>query len=304
MSKLSYIYLTSRDSTRIITTAVLQGSDGVTLVDPGPTSCLESLNAGLTSLGIGLGDVRHVLLTHIHLDHAGASGTLATLNPAIIVWVNERGAKHMHNPRRLLESATALYGDQMDKLWGQFLAVPKHQLRTLAGGERIKLADRYLDVAYTPGHASHHVAYFDAESRVAFCGDLAGIRIGEAPFVIAPTPPPDIDLVLWQASVDTIRAWRAETLFLAHFGPYFPADAHLDALLERLYSHADLVKRLLATHMNESEREQAFARKVSHDLRAQLSEPDARAYEMAVLPDHCYRGLARYWSKQRNGGGE
>ncbi len=117
-----------------IATAVLEGPDGVALVDPGPTSCLGSLNAGLAAMGIGLDDVRHVLLTHIHLDYAGASGTLAALNPAITVWVHDRGARHMADPRRLLDSATRLYGDQMDTLWGEFLAVPEGQLRSLSVG--------------------------------------------------------------------------------------------------------------------------------------------------------------------------
>lgn len=297
-----YVDLNFQGVPHTIATAIVKGTDGVALVDPGPTSCLGSLNAGLAALGIGLDEVRHVLLTHIHLDHAGASGTLAALNPAITVWVHERGARHMVDPRRLLESATRLYGDQMDSLWGEFLAVPEPQLRVLAGGERIDVAGRRLEVAYTPGHASHHVAYFDADSGVAYCGDVAGIRIGDAPFVMAPTPPPDIDLGAWRASIDAVRAWHPDTLFLTHFGPHTGTDAHLDALIERLEAHATLAQRLRATPMEEVEREQAFAREVSRDLRAELSEASARAYELAVPSDHCYRGLARYWSKQEQGG--
>ncbi len=296
-----YIDLNFQGVPNTIATAVLKGPDGVALVDPGPTSCLGALNAGLAALGIGLDQVRHVLLTHIHLDHAGASGTLAALNPGVTVWVHERGARHMADPRRLIESATRLYGDMMDTLWGEFLAVAEPQLRSLTGGERIEVAGRRLEVAYTPGHASHHVSYFDVGAGVAYCGDVAGIRIGGSPFVMPPTPPPDIDLALWRASVDTVRAWRPETLFLTHFGPHGGADAHLDALLERLDAHAALARRLRATPLDEAGREQAFAAEVARDLREHLDDASARAYELAVPPDHCYRGLARYWSKQEQG---
>ena len=176
---------------RIIATGVLQGPGGVALVDPGPSTCLKTLRAVLGDHGITLADVRTILLTHIHLDHAGATGTLVRENPAIQVCVHERGAPHMADPAKLLHSATRLYGDDMDRLWGEFLPVPEANLRVLVGGERVAGADRDLEVAYTPGHASHHVSFLDRSSGVAFVGDVAGIRTGSELFALPPTPPPE-----------------------------------------------------------------------------------------------------------------
>src|SRR5690606_3511482 len=167
---LRYADVLFRQTSGVIATAVLEHHDGLALVDPGPTSCLPALEAALADGGRRLDEVEAVLLTHIHLDHAGAAGTIVARHPGVRVFVHERGAKHMLDPRRLIESATLLYGDQMDALWGAFEAVPTQALRALQGGEVLDVAGRTLDVAYTPGHAQHHVAYFDRASRVAFVG--------------------------------------------------------------------------------------------------------------------------------------
>ena len=173
---LDYVDLNFLGVPEVIATAVLHHASGVALIDPGPSTTHENLKESLRKKGISLADVRQVLLTHIHLDHAGVTGTLLRENPAIEVIVHERGAPHMIDPGKLLASAGRLYGADMDRLWGDFVPVPAARVRPMTGGERIVAAGRELQVAYTPGHASHHVSYFDAASRVAFVGDTAGIR--------------------------------------------------------------------------------------------------------------------------------
>src|SRR4029078_3534156 len=220
---LDYVDLSLLGVPEVIATAVLHHASGVALIDPGPSTTHENLKESLRKKGISLADVRQVLLTHIHLDHAGVTGALLRENPAIEVIVHERGAPHMIDPGKLLASAGRLYGADMDRLWGAFVPVPAARVRPMTGGERIVAAGRELQVAYTPGHASHHVSYFDAASRVAFVGDTAGIRRTGRDHIMPPTPPPDIDLDAWRASEDRILAWEPDTLFLTHFGPFHGA---------------------------------------------------------------------------------
>lgn len=287
----------------VIATAVLDTRAGLVLVDPGPTSCLSALRAGLEGLGARLSDVTAVLLTHIHLDHAGVSGRLTRELPNVEIFVHERGAKHMIDPTKLLDSAARLYGDQMDRLWGEFLAVPAGNVRALAGGERISLGELTLDVAYTPGHASHHVSYFDARRGMAFVGDTCGVRLGPAEFVVAPTPPPDIDLATWDQSLKRILTWSPTTLFLTHFGPPPNAPAeHVEALREALDFSARAVRDALAQHPDPSEDARAaamFADAVRRRMHERLNEAEIHAYELGAPLDHCYLGLARYWRKAR-----
>lgn len=282
----------------VIATAILDSPDGVALVDPGPTSCLETLRARLAHQGIGVEDLRALLLTHIHLDHAGATGSLVRQNPRITVYVHERGAPHLVDPRRLLESASRLYGEQMDALWGPLLPVPAANVRAIAGGERIEAGGRSFEVAYTPGHASHHVSYFDAVSRIAFVGDTAGVRIGASPFVIPPTPPPDIDVDAWIESARRILAWQPETLFLTHFGPSAPPAPHLEELLERLRRAAAIARSALETGGDETGQTARFVREMRMEMRRHMSGAEVRSAELAVPLDHCYLGLSRYWRKR------
>ena len=202
---LDYVDLDFLGIPEIIATAVLHGPvrrrahRSRAVDDP-----REPEAAALGRKGIGLSDVRQILLTHIHLDHAGVTGTLVRENPAIEVFVHESGAPHMIDPSKLLASAARLYGADMERFWGDFLPVPPDRIRALKGEETIVAGGRELNVAYTPGHASHHVSFFDPSSRVAFVGDMAGIRRGERLCVMPPTPPPDIDLDAWSASEDRI----------------------------------------------------------------------------------------------------
>src|SRR5262249_46016066 len=240
-SGLSYIDLNFLGVPGVIATAVLQGSGGVALVDPGPSSALPELRAGLERAGLSVADVRALLLTHIHLDHAGASGTLAAENPALRVFVHEIGAPHMVNPEKLLASASRLWPGEMDRLWGEMRPVPADRLEVIKGGERIAAGGRDLDVAYTPGHAPHHASHFSRDTGIACVGDTAGIRLPAGGFVMPATPPPDIDLDAWRVSLARIAAWRPQTLFVTHFGPFESVDVHLTELTDHTDQMAGLV---------------------------------------------------------------
>jgi glyoxylase-like metal-dependent hydrolase (beta-lactamase superfamily II) len=297
-SGVSYVDLRFLDTPHVIASVVVQSPGGVAIIDPGPTSTLHTLASQLAAAGVQLSDVTDVLLTHIHLDHAGAAGTLVKAQPGVRVYVHEKGAPHMIDPSKLLSSAARLYGDQMDRLWGEFLPVPIGNVVVLTGGERIAAGGRDLDVAYTPGHASHHVSYFSADTGVAFVGDTAGVRVVQGGVNIPPTPPPDIDLDSWRASIERIAAWRPETLFLTHFGPHRPVTAHLSGLLEELDHVASLGKASLAREGTDEDRESWFAGEIRRTLRQRMPESDARVYEVAGRFDLNWRGLARYWRKR------
>jgi glyoxylase-like metal-dependent hydrolase (beta-lactamase superfamily II) len=298
-SGVGYVDLDFLGIPEIIATAVIEGPAGVALIDPGPSTTLGNLRSALDRKGISVKDVRQILVTHIHLDHAGAVGTLVRENPGIEVFVHERGARHMIDPAKLLASAERLYGADMDRLWGEFLPVPEGRIRALQGEERITVGGRDLQVAYTPGHASHHVSYFDPASRVAFVGDTAGIRRGSGLCVMPPTPPPDVDLEAWQVSADRILAWDPDTLFLTHFGPFHGARLHFTDLADRLALWSRLVQRLLADPaLDDGGRLQAFVREAMLELRRKVGEVEAEKYSRAGRLDYSWQGLARYWTKK------
>jgi len=283
-----------RGTSGVIATAVLEGPSGVALIDPGPTSDLAALEADLASGGLSLDDVEALLLTHIHLDHAGAAGTIVRRRPGCRVYVHERGARHMASPEKLIASATLIYGDQMGPLWGEFAAVPEANLHVLRGGEQIQAAGHELDVAYTPGHAQHHVSYFHRASRIAFVGDTGGCRTAVMRTVMPPTPPPDVDVAAWHASVARILEWRPEALFLTHFGPVTAVAAHLGELLDRLEVMQQLARRLIADPgLAEEERQTRFVEDLRRTFRQQLSEVELRRLELGVPFAMCWGGLAR-----------
>jgi len=294
---LSWIDLQFQGRSRAIATAVVHDAGGVALVDPGPSSCLPVLTAGLEQRGIRMADVRELLLTHIHLDHAGAAGTIVRAHPHIRVFVHAKGAAHMADPAKLLASATRLYGDDMDRLWGRFEPVPSANLTVLEGGERIEAAGRSFDVAYTPGHASHHVSYFDRSSGVAFVGDTAGVCV-DGGWVLPPTPPPDIDLDVWRGSVERIEAWSPQTLFLTHFAQAPSVRPHLRALLDNLERTAGWVRESLAEEGTDDERAARFAARLRRELRLHMSEAQLESYPVAAPFEQLWLGLARYWRKR------
>jgi glyoxylase-like metal-dependent hydrolase (beta-lactamase superfamily II) len=297
-SGVSYIDLQFQGTPRVIATAVLSGPGGVVLVDPGPSSALGTLKTALGRAGISIEDVTALLLTHIHLDHAGATGTLLDENPKLKVYVHAKGAPHMIDPAKLLASATRLYGDAMDRLWGEVRAVPEHALVILHGGERLEAGGRTLDVAYTPGHASHHVSFFARDTGIAFVGDTAGVKVVPEGDVLPPTPPPDVDLEAWRDSLARLEHWSPETLFLTHFGPAPKVGAHLSLLRDRLQVASQLVQASLARDGTDEEREAWFVDECRRGLRRRMTEDEARIYEVAGRFDLNWRGLARYWRKK------
>jgi glyoxylase-like metal-dependent hydrolase (beta-lactamase superfamily II) len=294
-----YIDLQFRGSPRVIATALLNGPDGLTLIDPGPTSCLPALEAGLRDRGLSLREVRTLLLTHVHLDHAGATGTIVERVPNIRVYVHERGAMHMIDPEKLLASVTRLYGDQMEAIWGAFQPVPASQVTALAGGERLEAGGTSIRVAYTPGHAKHHVSFLDERSGMAYVGDTGGLRIA-GDYLLAPTPPPDIDIEAWQESLDLIDAWRPVSLFLTHFGPITPARAHLARFRTTLTQQAEAVRLALQEDGTEEAKIRAFVDRMRAAAREALPEQEATATELAAPFEQLWQGLARYWLKMNN----
>ena len=202
----------------------------------------------------------------------------------------------MVDPAKLLASATRLYGDQMDVLWGAFVPVPAANVNVLQGGERIAAAGTTLQVAYTPGHAKHHVSYLDETTGVAYVGDTGGIRVS-GDYLIAPTPPPDIDLAAWRDSLTTIDSWRPVSLFLTHFGVVSGAKAHLARFRETLAVQAEAVRESLTAGSTDEERTRVFVEQMRREVRKAMPEHEARATELAAPFEQLWQGLARYWQK-------
>jgi glyoxylase-like metal-dependent hydrolase (beta-lactamase superfamily II) len=253
---------------------------GDVLIDPGPASCIDTL---LDALGDQ--QPRALLLTHIHLDHAGATGSLVEVWPELEVYVHERGAKHLVDPSRLLESARRLYGRDMDRLWGEFLPVPEPNLRVLRGGETV-LGGRF-EVAYTPGHASHHVSYL--HEGTAFVGDVGGVRITPDGITIPPTPPPDIDVEAWHASLQLVAAWQPDRLAMTHFGEGTDVEGQLAEVGRRLDAWAELAR----THD-----QSGFIEEIHSEIAAHAGPAIAATYQQAAPADQLYAGLDRYWRKR------
>ena len=243
-------------------------------------------------------DVTALLITHIHLDHSGSAGTLVRENPDLRVLVHANGAAHLIDPAKLLASATRLYGDEMDRLWGEVAPVPAPALVVLQGGERVEEGGRSLEVAYTPGHAAHHVSYFAPDAGIAFVGDTAGVKVVPDGDVWPPTPPPDVDLEAWDDSLARIERWRPESLFLTHFGPAGAPNRHISTLRDQLQTASSLVKASLAREDTDAAREAWFVEECRRRLRQRLSDTEARVYEVAGRFDLNWRGLARYWRKR------
>jgi glyoxylase-like metal-dependent hydrolase (beta-lactamase superfamily II) len=298
-SGLDYVDLHFLGRPQIIATAILHGSPGAALIDPGPTTTLANLTAALEKKGIRFDDVRQILITHIHLDHAGATGSILERHPHIEVIVHGRGAPHMVDPSKLMASAGRLYGQDMDRLWGEVKPVAVRSLRVVEGGETLSIVGRDVKVEYTPGHASHHVSYLDTASRVAFVGDTAGIRRGSGTYVMPPTPPPDIDIEAWRTSEQKILAWDPDTLFLTHFGPYHGARQHLEGMFENLEAWSRSVRRLLAdASLTDDNRQQKFTDEAFLDLTRRVGETEAADYTKAGGLTYSWQGLARYWRKR------
>ena len=254
---------------------------GDVLIDPGPESSVGTLFDVL-----GDEPPRAVLLTHIHLDHAGGTGALVRRWPEVEVYVHELGAPHMVDPSKLVASAGRLYGDDMERLWGEIVPIPAERVRALSGGEEV-LGFR---VAYTPGHASHHVSYLHEASGRAFTGDATGVRIPPSELVIAPTPPPDIDVEAWNVSLDAIEAWSPSAIGVTHFGDTGDPAVQIERVRAALADQAELAR------VTEAEE---FERILRRRMDEAAPDPDTRAsLEQVIVPEVQWPGLNRYWSKR------
>ena len=262
---------------RVIASYLLETDDGLALFDCGPTTCLLRLKAALVERGVELGDVRHLLLSHIHLDHAGAAGVLVREHPELLVHVSEIGAPHLADPSRLETSARRLYGDTFDTLWGELAPVPQENIRIVAA--RVL----GLDCFPTQGHASHHVSYLDAAGTL-YAGDAAGVRILPERTVLPPTPPPEFDLDVWLEAIDEIERRQPERLGLIHFGVIPEPTAHLDELRRRLVEWV----RLVQTGVTQEQ----FSESVRSEVTA--TADDVELYERAMPFWQSYAGLERY----------
>ena len=280
-----------------IAACLVDTGDGLALVDPGPSSTREALEALVAAFGARREDIRHVLLTHIHLDHAGAAGSLARDVPRARVYVHARGAPHLADPTRLLDSARRIYGDRMDALWGEFLPVPADRLVVLDGGERLTLGTRRWRVAATPGHAIHHVAYLDEHEGIVFTGDVAGEATQHDTPALPVTPPPDIDLEAWRPSLDAILAWGPEGLLLTHYGLVRDPGAHLDAMWDRLLDWSTLVRASLDGPGTDDDRADAFQAEEVARLTTGMPAEQARWVDADAIRSSWF-GLARYWRRK------
>ena len=264
---------------RVIGAYLLDTPEGPALFDCGPTTCVPALKQALRDRGLELQDVPHLLLSHVHLDHAGAAGVLVREHPGLQVHVSPIGAPHLVDPKRLEKSARRLYGDEFDTLWGELAPVPMENIRET--GDQVL----GLDCFPSPGHASHHVCYVDRDGSL-YAGDAAGVRIQPSRFVLPPTPPPEFDLAVWESTLDEIERRDAQRLALIHFGVADDPIEHLAALRVRLRSWTALV----GDGTTEEEFEAAAL--------AELGD-DAPPYVQAIPPWQSYAGLRRYWEKRR-----
>lgn len=283
--------------TSITSGYVLHGSEPA-LVETGPTTSVEAVTTGLASLGLSGEDLAHIVVTHIHLDHAGGVGTLARHFPRATIWVHERGAPHLAEPGKLVASATRVYGEErMQRLFGPVEPVPADRMRAVGDRDRIPLGERHLDVLYTPGHASHHVALVDSRSGAVFTGDALGIHLPDDRVLRPATPPPDIDVEAGIQSIERIRAHARSVLLFSHFGPVTEVDELCSLAAARLRKWADIVREALA-ETDDFERVAALLDRRTASEFEGVESVDPTRYDMLSDMRMNAAGLVRYWKKR------
>jgi len=296
-------YMAGRDRS---TAAYLLHDEETTIVETGPTTSVEAVTEGLASLGVGPSDLANIVLTHIHLDHAGGVGRLAVAFPRATIWVHERGAPHLADPAKLVASATRVYGkERMAEWFGPVEAVGQDRLKAIQDGERIKLRSRDLEVLYTPGHASHHVALVDSASGAVLTGDALGIHVPDLPVLRPATPPPDFDLQLALDSIERIRSRATSVLLFAHFGPIHDIDRTCHLAEQRVRSWAEAVREALDATDDLDEIAERLVRESARDIETgSEAELDLDALEERLQLLSSIRtnamGLMRYWTKRRD----
>ena len=287
------------DEHEIVGSYLLAGENELAIIDPGPGSMLEALLASIREAGFDPQNVTHILDTHVHLDHAGATGSLARLLPRAQVYVHSKGAPHLVDTSKVIASAARIYGERMQMLWGEIEATPAERLHTIEGGDILKIAGRRLEVHYTPGHAIHHVIFFDAHSGALFAGDVAGVRLPGVDYVRPPTPPPDLDLEAWSDSISLIRSLRPDILYIGHFGAIRELGQHFGRLREQLAAWGDFVLDAMRKGKDEAEIIALLIEKTQPELQRVARDPHAISrYEIASNYAMTVQGYMRYWKKK------
>jgi glyoxylase-like metal-dependent hydrolase (beta-lactamase superfamily II) len=288
----------------IIASFLLTGEAVAAIVETGPTTCIDDLMRGLKDRGVAPEDVEQVLLTHIHLDHSGASGNVAELLPNATFYVHEIGHPHLVDPSKLLKSAARLYGEaNMEELWGEVRPVPEDRLVKLEGGEEVEAAGGVVQAHYTPGHAYHHLAFYEPGTGHLFAGDVAGVRLPGQSYVKPPTPPPEVDIEAWKRSIETIRELSPRVLCPTHFGSYEDVKRHMGELEQRLEDWLLLVEeRMDEGRSQEDIAEELGAKGDEEMLREGANPEESERYELAANYEMLVAGIMRYVSQQREHG--
>lgn len=271
--------------------------DTAALIETGPASTVDTLLDGVQAAGVPLESLRHIFVTHIHLDHAGAAGVLSRRLPWTRVYVHPVGAPHLVDPSKLRASASRLYGDQMESLWGTIAPVPQESLVVINDGDEIQIPGSTLRVVETEGHAWHHHAYLDTKSGLLFTGDIGGVRMPGVRYVRPPTPPPELDIDAWRASIARLRALNATGLCPTHFGLFRGnLDWHWDDLEKRLVASGQFVREQLEKDADES----AILQQLKSQAMSEFANlgVDPSTYDAAISYESLVAGYVRYWKKQ------
>ena len=286
-----------QDSPEAIAAFLVLGPDAPVLIETGPGSTLPTLQSELVRFGLAPADIRDVLVTHIHLDHAGAAGWWAGQGARI--HVHHVGAPHLIDPSKLLSSALRIYGDQMDSLWGEFLPTPADRIIALRDGDTIEAGGLKFIAFDTPGHARHHILF--RLDDAAFTGDLAGIRLNGRSHLRLPTPPPEFDRDEWLASLKRVRAEKFTRLYLTHFGPVNDVEAHWQNVESLVVDWSDFIRAEMAKGCERDKIVARFAERENARLAADGLPAADRALYASVGPfGMSADGMIRYWKKRLN----
>ncbi len=283
----------------IIGSYLLAGQNELAIIDPGPGSMVESLLESIREAGFDPQDVTHILATHVHLDHAGSAGTLVRQLPGAQVYAHIKGAPHLLDTTKVVASASRIFGERLQLLWGKIESTPPERLTIIEGGDILNIADRRLEVHYTPGHAVHHVIFFDAHSGELFAGDVAGVRLQDVDYVRPPTPPPDLDLEAWSDSINLVKSLRPDVLYIGHFGAINNIPEHFDRLREMLYAWGEFVLGAMRYGKDEDEIISMLIEHTKPELLRVTHDPHAiERYEIATNYAMTVQGYMRYWRKK------
>ena len=290
---------TFQGENEIVGSYLIAGANELAIIDPGPGSVIDSLLASIREAGFEPGDVTHILATHVHLDHAGATGSLVKQMPKAQVYVHGLGAPHLLDTTKVVASASRIFGERMKMLWGEIEPTPADRLHIIENGDKLTIAGRRLEVHYAPGHAIHHVIFFDVHSGELFAGDAAGVRLPGVDYVRPPTPPPDLDLEAWSNTIELLKRLRPDVLYIGHFGAIKSVSLQLERLREKLYTWGEFVLSAMRDGKTEAE---IIAMLIEHTkpelLRAAAGHTNVLPrYEIATNYPMTVQGYMRYWKK-------